>query len=394
MGFFIKDGARIWCGDLRWKQYPRKPSFRTIRRDALAMDMTHFVRTAQLPNRIGYLRLDQQRNKIHPDSLLLSVADHFGAQYFGEYEVGPDQHWLIATDDAGIPLLGSDGIYTSAEIEAVRTSFAGHTFIREGILSEDEFATLQKALPAAPIALRSLSLRPYYITASAVLVSVLVVLQVARIVQQHRMEAVRLAAQKSLNHTTHPFRPPPPIAPGDWVGTCMRAAHTFPVFARGWTLGRWECLDRTLTVTWQRSGGTLASAPAGEIQDSGNTVASHILLGIPPADPGLPPPTLDERQFLAFIQKGGATLTVGKPSSGAARKGAGGPVPVLSASFTWQTDPQAIPWNQFRGLHVMQITRVVSASASSRSKDTSTGGYQIQVMLDSSADPSSRHTGP
>ncbi|MCE2576661.1 type 4b pilus protein PilO2 [Komagataeibacter sp. FNDCR2] len=391
MGFFIKDGARVWCGDLRWKQYSRKPSFWSIRHDAVEMGMTHFVRTPQLPNRIGYLKLDQRGEKITPDSLLLSVADHFGAQYFGQYEVGPDQHWLIATDDMGIPLLGSDGIYTTDEIDAIKTSFAGHTFTREDILSEDEFAALQKVLPPTQVVLRSISLRSYYIGASIICASVLVVVQATRVIEQHRLEALRLAAQKTLNQTTRPFKPPPPVAPGDWIRTCIRAARSFQVFVNGWTLGHWDCIDHNLAVTWQRSGGTLAPAPAGEIQDSGNTVVTHILLDVPAADPTLPPPSLDERQFLAFIQKAGETPAIGKASNDTVRRAAGGPVPMLAASFTWRSDPQAIPWNDFRGLHVTQMSHVVTSTAQTGSRNSPTGGYQIQVMLDNAAEPAPRH---
>lgn len=394
MGFFIKDGTRLWCGDLRWKQYPRKPSFRTIRHDALAMGMTHFVRTPRLPNRIGYLKLDQKGEKISPDSLLLSVAEHFGTQYFGEYEVGPDQHWLVATDDAGVPLLGSDGIYTSEEIDAVKTSFAGHTFTRKAILSEDEFNALQKALPPAPVSLRSISLRRFYIVTSATCVSILVSVQVAHLIQQHRLEEMRLAAQKALLQNTHPVKPPPPVIPGDWIRTCLRAAGSFPIFNGGWTLAHWECAQHDLAITWQRSGGTLASAPGGEIQDGGDTVISHVLLDVPAGDAGLYHPSRDERQFLAFMQNAGATLTTARPSTDAVRKGAGGYVAALAVTFTWQSNPQDIPWNDFLGLHIMQMSRVVTSAARTGSRNAASGGYQFQVILDSTANPDSRHRGP
>lgn len=391
MGFFIKDGTRVWCGDLRWKQYPRKPSFRKIRHDAVAMGMTHFVRTARLPNRIGYLRLDRTGEKIRPDSLLLSVAEHFGAEYLGEYQVAPDQHWLIATDEAGIPLIGSDGIYTADEIDAVKTSFAGHVFTRKAVLSEDEFAALQKELPAAPVSLRSISLRPFCLGAVAIGASVLVIMQAAHVVQQRRLEAVRLAAQRALRQSAHAVKPPPPIVPGDWVRTCLQAARSFPVFANGWTMGHWDCNDHTLTISWRRSGGTLATAPAGEIQDIGNTVISRVHLDIPATDPRQPPPTQGDRQFLALIQGAGAALTTGTPAKDASRQTSGTRAQTLAVNITWQSDPQTIPWNDFRGVHVTQMSRTVTAEGRSGSGNVATDGYQLQVTLDSSAEPPPRH---
>ena len=53
----VSTGKRAFFGGLRWVPYARRPSLPAIRREALTMDMTNFIRPRQMPNRIGYLKM-------------------------------------------------------------------------------------------------------------------------------------------------------------------------------------------------------------------------------------------------------------------------------------------------------------------------------------------------
>ncbi|WP_233129209.1 hypothetical protein, partial [Acetobacter sp. DsW_54] len=72
--------------------------------------MTDYVRAQQMPNRVGYLKVvdeklaDQKAGKARKESLLLAVLAQCEPLTCVECDFGPSGTWVMATDENGLPL--------------------------------------------------------------------------------------------------------------------------------------------------------------------------------------------------------------------------------------------------------------------------------------------------
>lgn len=391
MGFFLKNKNRIWCGDLKWKTYPRKASFFTIRKDARNFakvtrsvgsdkqtQMTHFVRIKEWPDRIGFLHVDKLPRDMSINSLLLAVVRHYGAEFYGEFEVGINQIWVVATDDLGLPLPGSDSIYASDDTTALRERFSGYRFSKKETLDQDDFTTFVENLPDYPVKLRTLSLQPL-IAFSVVLLCVTGVSgELTHIyMEKRRDERARLAtARLKKNVTRHPAQST--IQPTDWITACLENVPT-SYFYQGWILQEWSCKVDHISLKWHRNGGTLAVSPDGDVMDNGNTIITTRFLHPIRMPTKLQLTNIDERRFLAVLQTHGisATRTTTDIVSNFSSHEA---ISSSTLSFPWPSDLYALPWNQVKGLKINEISRE-TASLGNGEKSGLTGSYLLKVMI-------------
>jgi len=377
MAFFIRGDRRIWCGDLWWRAYERRPSVLTLRREALSLGAHYTVRSRALPGLIGFLAAEKLDPREPFHSLMVAIAEKYGPRYYGEYEVGIDQIWVIATDDEGRPLPGSDGVYSEEAVEAVRTGFEGFVFERRDLLSIEQFEALQADLPDAPLVVRSISLRPYYLAGALALALLLVAGEGLHLYRLHQTEVARQLAREALLRSQQRLaraQAPREIPPGEWVDACI-AAVPEATFVHGWVMAQLVCHDDTLLVTWTRRGGALSDAPSGDIVRNGEAVESPIPLRYAPSRSMPADPAFGERALFGILQTAGVasqinrttiTLMVGN------RK-----VPTLNthAVFNWPGTPRDLPWDRFSGLRVIEMKRTVLAD------QASPGGWQFRVTF-------------
>ncbi|MBB2199504.1 type 4b pilus protein PilO2 [Gluconacetobacter sp. 1c LMG 22058] len=383
MAFFIRAEHRIWCGDLRWRTYERRPSLFALRSEALALGANYTVRSPLFPGAIGFLVAEQLDLKESFHSLMLAVASTFGPRYYGEYEVGLDQFWVVATDDTGRPLPGSDTIYRDETIAAVRSGFEGFTFERRDILSRAEFETLQANLPDAPLSIRSTSLRSVYLAAAATLALALGVTEGTHVYHKHQQELVRARARKAmLDRPTKP-KPaaeapsaPPTIQPSAWVRACVSAVPS-TAFHRGWVVAGVLCSDDKTTVSWARRGGSLSDAPPGDVTNNGNIVDDALPLIVAPGHPDERENTLEERDLFGFLQAAGAPAQINRSPVTLMVGNRRMPMTTTSATFAWPGDPMGVPWDQFKGLRIIEMKRAYLGSEAG----PTLGAWQFKVSF-------------
>lgn len=401
MGFFIKSKNRIWCGDLKWKIYSRKAGFLTIRNDArhytkitrngagdTAPDkhtqMTHYVRVKDWPDRVGFVHLEKLPQKMALNSLLLAVVRHFGAEFYGEFEVGINQFWVVATDERGFPLPGSDGIYSSDDATSLRERFSGYRFSQTKTLDQTDFTILVDNLPECPIRLRTLSLQPVIAFSIMALCIMGVAGELVHIYEEKlRAERVKLARNK-IKMPAVQQRVPAIIRPSDWITTCLKSVPD-KYFYQGWILQDWLCKTGHIALKWHRSGGTLTLAPTGDILDNGNIVVTTLALHPPMSDKQQFHPTANEAEFIALLQSHGITLA--RSTTDIIPEGSGqGAITSSSISFNWPTDLHSLPWDQISGLQITEIGRE-TVPVNGASQNGPMGSYMVKVQITPPANP-------
>ncbi|MFT8933140.1 MAG: hypothetical protein ABF926_12305 [Acetobacter syzygii] len=383
---------------MRWVPHARRPSSRTIRQEALSMSMTNYVRPQQLPNRIGYLKIvvekfaDQSARKTRKESLLLAVLAQCGPLTCVECDFGPSGIWVMATDENGLPLPGSDSFFADDDLEGYRSSLAGFAFRQRVLVTSEQADDFLAALPIAPVSIRSVSLRPYYIAVGVLTVSGLIALQSLHILHERNLAHLRDEARRNFllqQQKAHAATQEGPSA-AEWVKICMYAAYSLPPFQNGWTLKNWECAGKTLSVLWVRSGGTLANAPVGLMLNNGNSVRSHYPLLPFEKIHGAPSnATGDAKSFIAFVQRSEANLSV--KTADLAHDDRTEAQSAYMITFPWQGDPREIPWDVFRNITVERLGREISSDERGAARNTD---YQIHVAIkDSSAAPAKNEGG-
>ncbi|MFT9341874.1 MAG: type 4b pilus protein PilO2 [Acetobacter sp.] len=396
--FTLSDGSRVFVSGMRWVPHARRPSSRTIRQEALSMSMTNYVRPQQLPNRIGYLKIvvekfaDQSARKTRKESLLLAVLAQCGPLTCVECDFGPSGIWVMATDENGLPLPGSDSFFADDDLEGYRSSLAGFAFRQRVLVTAEQADDFLAALPIAPVSIRSVSLRPYYIAVGVLTVSGLIALQSLHILHERNLAHLRDEARRNFllqQQKAHAATQEGPSA-AEWVKICMYAAYSLPPFQNGWTLKNWECAGKTLSVLWVRSGGTLANAPVGLMLNNGNSVRSHYPLLPFEKIHGAPSnATGDAKSFIAFVQRSEANLSV--KTADLAHDDRTEAQSAYMITFPWQGDPREIPWDVFRNITVERLGREISSDERGAARNTD---YQIHVAIkDSSAAPAKNEGG-
>ncbi|QEO18738.1 type 4b pilus protein PilO2 (plasmid) [Acetobacter vaccinii] len=382
MAIFIRSGDTRWCGGLRWVAYMRKPGFFALRRNALDMGMTHFIRSRDLPRRAGFMQLvadTASTRKIN--SLLVAVIRKYGARSYIELEIGPDQTWFAATDDDASPLPGSDQIYTDEEMAGMRTALTGWRFETRELATGEKGDAFLSGLPPSPLTVHSISLRPLCLGLASLAVLGGTALEAYSVVHERQLRHFREEARRTflLQRQKAEAAARNAQSPGEWVRMCMANGYHLPAYTHGWTLNRWECVGNELDVEWTRSGGTLADAPHGDVRSNGNIVSGHLpLLPVEAHEPPSREAAADSRQFISYLQASGVTPTI--TQSGLSGTTAGHALPQsFSISFTWQSDPRAVPWDTFAGLHMERLARVVAAGGEQTGK---TLEYLIKIRID------------
>ncbi|WP_415509299.1 MULTISPECIES: hypothetical protein [Acetobacteraceae] len=362
------------------------------------MSMTNYVRPQQLPNRIGYLKIvvekfaDQSARKTRKESLLLAVLAQCGPLTCVECDFGPSGIWVMATDENGLPLPGSDSFFADDDLEGYRSSLAGFAFRQRVLVTSEQADDFLAALPIAPVSIRSVSLRPYYIAVGVLTVSGLIALQSLHILHERNLAHLRDEARRNFllqQQKAHAATQEGPSA-AEWVKICMYAAYSLPPFQNGWTLKNWECAGKTLSVLWVRSGGTLANAPVGLMLNNGNSVRSHYPLLPFEKIHGAPSnATGDAKSFIAFVQRSEANLSV--KTADLAHDDRTEAQSAYMITFPWQGDPREIPWDVFRNITVERLGREISSDERGAARNTD---YQIHVAIkDSSAAPAKNEGG-
>ncbi|KXV49532.1 hypothetical protein AD945_04205 [Gluconobacter albidus] len=379
MAFFIRNERRVWVGDLRWRSFERSPSLLTVHKVAAEFSSNYYVQSRTYPQHVGFLSAETVDTKEPFHSLALAISEKFGGRYYGEYEVGIDQFWIIATDEEGLPLPGSDGVYREEAIEAVRSTFSGYPFDQRDLLSSREFEALLEDLPDAPLKVRSTSLAPIY-TSAAVVVGLLFLTGVAwYFYHQHVLDQRRELARKALIESAKRLpkvvakREPPP---SEWIDGCVSMIPASP-YASGWTLDHASCKGDVIDLHWYRTGGSMADAPEGELMDNGNAIVTHRPLSYsfrkrPDTIAGY-----NERTLIGILQRSGVIPALNSSKLNLLVNGRQVPTETTRMSFSLQTDPRDIPWDAFENLRVTSLSRTVLPAQSA----SQTGSWQMQVSF-------------
>lgn len=378
-------GERIFCAGIRWVTYARRPSLPTIRREAINMGMTNFIQHRSCPNRIGYLKMvadeaeQAKKGKSRTESLLLAVLANSEPLTYVECDLGPSGIWVMASDETGTPIPGSDSLFDDDELDGFKSSLAGFTFKTTHLVDADQIDEFLSALPSAVVRIRSISYRPYYIATGFLVVSSFIALQSLHIIHERNLLKLQEEARHNLLLSQPKAQAAAPDEPsaGEWVNICMHNAYSLPPYKNGWTLISWECAGRSLSALWSRSGGTIADAPVGLMLNNGNDVRSHYPL-VPFSKTNGPPKNApgDAKAFIAFIQQSEQNLSV--KTSDLVKGRHSGAQNAYMVAFLWQGDPREIPWDYFRNIQVERLGREVNSIDQGQGRHSD---FQIHVSI-------------
>lgn len=169
---------------------------------------------------------------------------------------------------------------------------------------------------------------------------------------------------------------PPTIQPSAWVRACVSAVPS-TAFHRGWVAAGVLCSDDKTTVSWARRGGSLSDAPPGDVTNNGNIVDDALPLIVAPGHPDERENTLEERDLFGFLQAAGAPAQINRSPVTLMVGNRRMPMTTTSATFAWPGDPMGVPWDQFKGLRIIEMKRAYLGSEAG----PTLGAWQFKVSF-------------
>lgn len=373
MARILNLNGSIWVADMIWRDYGERPSAHRLRADGRAAHASHYARYPQRSHSAAFITISRAHARRGLNSLAIATAAALKAQAYAEFDMGGGDLWVIATDQDGELLPGSDQFYDSDTIENLRKTLAGVPFTSREVIAEADLEKWFARLDPAPVTLHPVSLGAIYATLVAIGLIGGGAAFAWTLYSAH--EAERLAREAREAARQAKVAPVIPASgPTEIVTACMQAISEQKPFRHGWALQSLQCDQTGLNTHWTRVGGTLSDAPAGHIADNADgtefTAAIHPL----PGRAGKPREGDPIRLFVGFLQKAGVSPVI---SQGKAPTVTANVVRFISVRFLWTTNPLAIDWNSYAHLSQVTLRRTVM----SQTLESSDNGYDVTAVF-------------
>lgn len=362
----------VWCAGMVWRDYGKRPSGSRLRAEGRKEHATHYARYPDRPHSAAFIAINSAHAKSGINSLAIATATCLGPLAYVEFDMGGGDLWVIATDEDGELLPGSDQFYDSDTLANLRETLGGQPFTTRQTVVEADIQDWFSRLSPAPIALHPVSLHTLYVLIAAAAALGLIGMVGWELYSAH--EAQRLAREAreareiALRNTTPPI---PPSGPAEIVRACMQTINQLSPLSHGWVLASLQCGQDGLSTRWTRVGGSLLDAPAGQLSDNADTMDLSIPIHPQAGRAG----TLHEGDpihlFVGMLQQAGITPAIGDGKANVPG------VRLIAVRFPWHTDPQAIDWNSYPRLAQVTLHRTVMT----KELQPSTNGYDITAVF-------------
>lgn len=364
----------MWCADMVWRDYGTRPSGATLRAEGRHAHATHYARYPGRPQSAAFITISRGHAGGGLNSLAIATAAVLGPLSYAEFDMGGGALWVVATDEDGELLPGSDQFYDGETISTLREALAGQTYTSKHSIAETDLESWFARLSPAPITLRPVSLRTLYILlATSGLIGLVALtgwgVYSAREAERLAREA-REAALRNIKPTVAPS------GPAEIIAACMEAIAPIRPHSHGWALTSLQCDQGGLNTRWIRAGGTLLDAPPGQVSSNADTDDLPTAIHPHPGRAGTPQQGDPIRLFVGMLQAAGISpaITSGKTQATGTTAQS---VQFISVRFPWHADPRAIAWNSFPRLDRVSLRRTLMTPTLGAVSD----GYDITAIF-------------
>lgn len=361
-----------WCAGMVWRDYGKRPSASRLRSDGRLEHATHYARYPGRPQSAAFIAISSAHAKSRINSLAIATATCLGPLAYVEFDMGGGDLWVIATDEDGELLPGSDQFYDSDTLANLRETLGGQPFTTRQTIAETDLQDWFARLSPAPVALHPVSLHTFYALLAAAVALGFVGMAGWELYSAHEAERLareaREASEAALRNRTPPI---PPSGPSEIVMACMQAINQLSPLSHGWALASLQCDQGALGTRWIRVGGSLLDAPGGQLADNADSTDLTQPLHPRAGRTG----TLREGDpihlFVGMLQQAGITPAIGEGKADVTG------VRLIAVRFPWHADPRAIDWNSYPRLAEVSLHRTVMT----KDLQTSTDGYDITAVF-------------
>lgn len=354
----IKDS--LWIGG-QWESHPRKPLRRNLCREAQIRDASHYCIYPPQPQRptwlVAYWRF--RADGSGPRQLVSAAEKVANEMRENEYWLFDfdGRHWALMVDAKGVLATRSDIVISSAHLEDFESGLKGEWLANKRILSKSDYEEMLASDDRKPVKLlsanASLDKKKCVIVIGAAVALVGAGKLVKDFIDQRiaesalaEMEAKRLRQKLDLENILMP----PPRA---WLQACMTTASKNSYFFKGWVLSKWVCQRSIVTMTWSRSGGSVAERPDGILDLKGDEVRQVKNLHVAKKNARRVRGNDGLERFYAVLQpfqiESNIVKSLGSLKPG--ERGAG-----YSIKMKWTIgDPLAVNWDAIPGLYFTEV---------------------------------------
>lgn len=366
--------GQLWVADMVWRDYGTHPGGARLRAEGRLAHATHYARYPGRPQSAAFITISRTHARGGLNSLAIATAAVLGPLTYAEFDMGGGDLWVIATDEDGELLPGSDQFYDAETIVTLREALDGQSYTSRQRIAEAELEAWFYRLAPAPITLHPVSLRTLYTVLATTAVIGLVAATGWSLYSAHEAERLAREAREAALRNAKPSVAP--SGPAEIVTACMQAITPITPHSHGWVLESLQCDQNGLNTRWIRAGGTLLDAPPGDISSNADTDDLLTVLHPHPGRAGTPRQGDPIRLFVGMLQAAGITpaITSGQTqNTGPARE----TVQVITIRFPWHADPRAIAWNSYPRLEQVSLHRTVMTA----DLKPSTDGYDITALF-------------
>lgn len=366
--------GQMWCADMVWRDYGTRPGGAKLRAEGRLAHATHYVRYPGRPQSAAFITISRNHARGSLNSLAIATAAVLGPLAYAEFDMGGGDLWVIATDDDGELLPGSDQFYNAETIVTLREALTGQSYTSRHQIAEHELEAWFSRLANAPITLHPVSLRTFYTVLAAIAVIGLISAIGWSLYSAREAERLAREAREAALRNAKPSVVP--SGPAEIIAACMQAITPIRPHSHGWALASLQCDQGGLNTRWIRVGGTLLDAPPGHISSNADTDDLSTILHPRTGRAGTPQQGDPIRLFVGMLQTAGVSpaITIGKAQTTGATAQS---VQIISVRFPWYADPRAIAWNSFPRLDQVRLRRTLLTP----NLGAATDGYDITATF-------------
>ncbi|GBQ91204.1 type 4b pilus protein PilO2 [Asaia krungthepensis] len=394
MSLIFRANDTEWVVGATWMTTRNQPGASALRQRARASRATHYVVMKSTPLALGFFDLAAMLTSESGKRLAFKrgnplaplMARALGADVFAQISLPDGSIWVIATDHDAMLLPGTDRIVASGDIDAFVERFEMGRFSERRLIDGHGLDTILATLKPETVKFHEVSLQAQWKPAIAAGAALLLAYEGHHLWRAHierlRDEQAQREAAARQNIIAETALRNAPIPPSEWVEGCMDGVLHQPVFHEGWIQTSWQCADKTLTLEWLRSGGTLADAPVGAMSANGDRISQTVPLIF--HRPAMRRHTKGDgtKQLVSWLQ----TLGIRPKVTLSQIKTAGMPVPgqpasiATGVSWVFPTDPRNAFWDDVSGLSIQSLSHLTGAAPAGGVVMTG-AGYRMEASV-------------
>lgn len=128
--------GKLWVAGMVWRDYGTRPGGAKLRAEGRLAHATHYARYPGRPQSAAFITISRTYARGGLNSLAIATAAVLGPLTYAEFEMGGGDLWVIATDEDGELLPGSDQFYDGETIVTLREALDGQSYTSRQTIAE------------------------------------------------------------------------------------------------------------------------------------------------------------------------------------------------------------------------------------------------------------------